>query len=165
MVSNSTFSQYLDTPASQTVVPVALRRAMLGERFLTEQHAALNNRDCEDFLKICVEQLGWIKSAESSLLESLRDPNRHGPRIDSEIVGQMFQAIRELYQGWQLMSDKVDVWIATLRQKKLKLNNEPTFEEAKQYANRRITQFANEDFIYEDIQPEEAAEARAILGL
>lgn len=81
MHSNTKFNQFLDDPASQTVVPLALRRAMLGDRILAEHQIAMNCRDCEDFLKVCVEQLDWIKAAESSLLESLRDPNRPGPGI------------------------------------------------------------------------------------
>lgn len=62
------------------------------------------------------------------------------------------------------MADKADRWIGLLRQKNFEIENIAAFEATKKYAARRITQFANEDFIGQDLRPEEAA-ARTILGL
>jgi len=52
-----------------------------------------------------------------------------------------------------------------LHEKEFDIDNISQFEQTKTYATKRLTQFANEDFVYQDLNPEEAAAARAILGI
>jgi hypothetical protein len=156
MASKTKFDELLDDPASQALMPIAMRRALLGNRWLTLPHESLNCRDCQDYLQMCVEQMDWIKAAEEALQESLRDPNRQEPYGKSEIVDSMIQAIRELFQAWQFSATKAERWTFALKERAFERGDDTPFTSAKTYVELRLKFYADVDSILEEFKGPEA---------
>jgi len=107
------------------------------EAIMSRHRAAMECRDCEDFLQLGIEAYTWLRRADRML--------RQAAVKGIDVPAEARDLLATLYRHWLIPCSHAEEWIKQQEDRKFALRNADEFREVQEQVKRQVRLFDMEE--------------------